>query len=315
MGVPYNISDTGGQVTDGVDQWRGTLDLKLPNSSMISGDFNVVNPNNGNILGEADKYQFSALSNPSYGTLWFNTKNGQWRFRPDWDVIRGTGSDQVVSFTVTGTNGGNSDTDTVTINLLICVARGTRIATPRGEVPVEDLLPGDLVNTIDGPAQPVRWVGSRVVHRDEMAANPALCPVRIRAGALGPDLPRRDLLVSPQHRILLEDWRAQLMFGEGQVLVPAKALTNDCSIRLEQGADGVEYFHVLFDDHQIMLTEGLPTESFQPQSFALNGMDRAVRDELLMLFPDLAQRDGYGDSARLSLRPWEAKLLLQKAAA
>jgi Hint domain len=305
----YNISDVGGETSGGLSDWTATLDLSLSNATTISGDFDVVSifgPNQGEAT---EGYSFSALSNPAFGTLSFDTNVGTYTFTPDWGAIQATGTDQVVSFTVTGTSGGNSDDDTVTISLLICVVRGTRIETRKGPVRVEDLVTGDIVCTLDGPARPVRWIGSRRVSRRAQQVNPSLRPVRISAGALGDGVPRHDLRVSPQHRVMLQDWRAQLMFGEAQVLVPAKSLINDGTIRIEPARQDVEYFHILFDCHEIMFTEGAPTESFHPGKYALRELDCATRSELLTLFPELLTTSGYGAAARPSLRRWEAKML------
>lgn len=307
----YNISDLGGDTTASGDSWIATLDLALSNATTVSGNFDVVNFF-GASTGEATNgYSFSALSDPSFGSLTFNTTNGTYTFTPNWANVQATGSDQVVSFTVTGVSGGNSDTDTVSITLLICVARGTLIETTNGEVAVENLMFGDMVRTLDGPPQPIRWIGSRKISSADLKADPSLQPVRVSAGALGENLPKRDLFLSPQHRVLLQDWRSQLLFGEGQVLAPAKSLTNDCSIRTLTDASEVEYFHILFDDHQIMFTEGLPTESFHPGEFVLGEMEDSTRSELLTLFPELCSDEGYGASARPSLRPWEAEMLPQ----
>ncbi len=305
----YNISDTGGEATGGLDVWSATLDLNDPTATTISGDFDVVNLFVGGQGEATDGYVFSALSDPTMGTLTTNSVDGTYTFTVDPAAVHDSGTDQVISFTVTGTSGGDTDTDTVVITVLICVARGTLITTERGEVAVEDLKIGDLVSTLDGDAQPVRWIGSRRIDRAEMQIDGRLWPVRIRAGALGKGQPRRDLLVSPQHRIFLEDWRAELLFGEHQVLVPAKSLINDHGIRRDRSVDGIEYFHLLFDEHQIMFTEGAPSESFHPGAYSLSELDRQAREELLRLFPEMDGGNGYGVTARQGLKPWEARLL------
>lgn len=306
----YNISDIGGETSGGADVWTATLDLNLGNSSTISGDFQVVSTLTGADQGEAtDGYVFSALSNPAFGTLVSDPVTGTYTFTPNWSAILATGTDQIVSFTVTGTSGGNSDTDTVNITLLICVARGTRVFTTRGPVNVEDLAAGDYVTTLDGAPQQVRWIGSRRVTSVELAADPSLRPVRIAAGALGPGQPDRDLLVSPQHRVYLRDWRAQLMFGDDQVLVPAKGLINDTTIRQDMEIREVEYFHILFDTHEIIFTEGLATESFHPGAYTISALSDPAREELFRLFPALKDEGSYGAVARPALRPWETRML------
>lgn len=185
---------------------------------------------------------------------------------------------------------------------IICFVRGTRIATPCGEVAVEDLHPGDLVCTLDQGNQPLRWVGSA-----RRAATGRLAPVRIAAGALGNT---RDLLVSQQHRMMLRGWQASLMFGEEEVLVAAKALVNDHSIRVEEGGM-VEYFHLLFDQHQIIFAEGAPSESFHPGQQGWKALDRAAREEILALFPELEARNfaTFGATARQSLKDYEGQVL------
>ncbi len=129
-----------------------------------------------------------------------------------------------------------------------CYAAGTRIATERGEAPVETLRPGDRVRTAAGRIAPVRWIG-RATH--DVQAQPHLAPVRIAAGAFGPGLPRRDLLVSGDHAIAV-----------GDVLVPARRLLNDCTIRQEPARGTVTYLHVELDRHDLLLAEGLAAESY-----------------------------------------------------
>ncbi|WP_374643731.1 Hint domain-containing protein [Tabrizicola sp.] len=191
-------------------------------------------------------------------------------------------------------------------NIVTCFTPGTMILTGRGEVPVEALQPGDLVQTRDHGLQELRWVGRREVSLVEMLANPALRPVRIAAGALGLG-PQRDMLVSPQHRLLIEGARAEMLFGEAEVLVPALHLVGaDRALP----AEGVSYIHLLFDRHEIVQSDGIWSESFQPAERTLSTLDAAVRDEILALFPDLAANGDSFAGARLSLKAHEARVLL-----
>ncbi len=128
-----------------------------------------------------------------------------------------------------------------------CFTRGTLIKTDQGERPIEELAAGDMVLTMDHGYQPIRWIGS-----SKRAATGDLAPILIRKGALGND---RDLRVSPQHRMLLQGWQAELLFGELEVLATAKSLLNDHSILRDEGGE-VEYFHMLFDTHEIIYAEG-----------------------------------------------------------
>ena len=185
--------------------------------------------------------------------------------------------------------------------VIICFARGSMIRTRGGEKPVEALQVGDEVLTKDHGAQPVRWIGSRRV-----AGKGAFAPIRIKAGALNTD---RDLRVSPQHRMLLDGWKAELLFGDTEVLAAATHLVNDHSI-LREECDEVEYFHILFDRHEIIYANGAPAESFMPGAVGMDSLAAAARDEILMLFPELSSGyAAFGPPARRHLKAYEARLL------
>jgi hypothetical protein len=310
----YNIADVSGNSAGGPAEWTFTLDLSDPSVSTVSGDFNVVSVLGGEDLGEAtDGYSFSALDTEAYGSLSGDTADGTFTFTVDRAAVFASGSDQVVSFTIIGTSGADSDDDLVQVEILICVARGTLIRTATGQVPVEEISAGDMVLTKDGGPRPVRWVGSRRLSPAELSADPSLRPIRIAASALGDDLPSRELTVSPQHRVLVSDWRAELLFGDAEVLVPAKALVNDHSIRMDTSLEPTEYFHLMFDDHEVIFTEGAATESFHAGQYSLRELGDAARVELHKLFPELFEPDCRRQTARLSLRPWEGRLVCDAA--
>ena len=129
-------------------------------------------------------------------------------------------------------------------------------------------------------------------------------------GALEGGRPKNDLLVSPQHRVFICDWRAQLFFGQESVLVPAKGLVNGTTIFIDGPRDNVEYFHILFDKHEVIATEGALTESFHPADYTLGAIDHDARSELFMLFPDLqGDRDTFGPTGHYVTKMWEAGLL------
>ena len=171
-----------------------------------------------------------------------------------------------------------------------CFARGTLIETDHGAVPVEALEVGMQVMTRDNGLQAVRWIGSRALGNTTLDASPNLRPVRISAGALGQGLPHRDLIVSPQHRILVRSRIAQKMFGTAEVLVAAKQLLQIEGIDIAQDLEAVEYFHILFDRHEIVLSEGAETESLYTGAEALKSVGRAAREEIFALFPELRER-------------------------
>ncbi|MBE9476001.1 MAG: Hint domain-containing protein [Proteobacteria bacterium] len=185
----------------------------------------------------------------------------------------------------------------------VCFVKGTLITTPSGQIPVEDLRAGDLVKTRGQGDQPVRWVGSQ-----KFLAHGKYAPIRIRAGALGNT---RDLLVSPQHRMLLTGWRLELLFDHTEVLVTAKSLLNDQSITREDGGE-VEYYHILLDNHQIIFAEGCPSESFHPGGQAMTSFSKATQQEIYELFPALKGDIGnYGKTARISLKSHETAIALR----
>lgn len=179
-----------------------------------------------------------------------------------------------------------------------------------GKKPVEKLEVGDMVRTKDSGYQPVRWIASRTLSVADFNADADLRPVRIKAGALGEARPSRDLLVSQNHCVLLDDWRCELLFGEDEVLAPAKALLNDSTITIDRSAAEVTYYHFMFDQHEIVYSNGMETESFHPAFAGETDLDEEKRDELLKLFPELATDAGaYGQTARTTLKDFEIEVL------
>jgi hypothetical protein len=155
-----------------------------------------------------------------------------------------------------------------------CYRAGTRIASARGDIEIENLRVGDLALTHSGALRPIRWIGRRVL---DIARHPAprdVWPVRIRAGAFGHGLPRRDLFVSPGHNIAIDG-----------VLMPAILLANGATVR-QVACDRVDYFHVELDAHDIILAEGLPAESFLDRG---NRSAFANGGAFVELHPDFAQ--------------------------
>ncbi len=198
----------------------------------------------------------------------------------------------------------------------VCFTAGSLIATPDGLRLIETIRPGDLVTVANGPPRRVRWVGRRRLSPDELAARPHLAPVRICAGALGPGLPRRDLCVSPQHRLVMGSWRCELMFAEPVMLVQAQALIDDRAIARDDPGRGADYIHLLFDAHELVEVEGVWSESFFPGACALAAMSAEVRAELFALFPELSEHGTrrYADQALPSLRPYEARAMRRQLA-
>ncbi|MTH77037.1 Hint domain-containing protein [Paracoccus aestuariivivens] len=182
---------------------------------------------------------------------------------------------------------------------ILCFVSGTLISTDRGLVAVQDLMLGDMVWTKDDGFQPIRWIGSSKLSPTVLAQKPNLRPIRIRAGALGADRPSQDLLVSPQHRILVRSKIAVRMFGAMEVLIPAKQLLQVDGIDYADDIEAVEYYHFLFDRHQIVISNGAETESLYTGPQAMRTLPSAARAEVIALFPELEQADHQPESIRL----------------
>ncbi len=198
---------------------------------------------------------------------------------------------------------------------VICLTPGTRIETPDGPRLVEDLQEGDRVQTKGNGAQEIEWVGSRRMTGARLFAMPRLRPVRIRAGALGIERPDQELLVSPEHRMLVKGDVAQSLFNVPEVLVSARDLINNSTIAVDLAVREVTYIHLLLPQHQILWANGVETESFHPASTAFDMLDAADRSRLLDLNPRLeADPLTYGNFARRNLSSSDAAILAHEAA-
>lgn len=299
LGSTVTLNDVTYTLTDVFDFWA---------------QYTKVDPDTGDSFTQEGQSISLTLTDPDGETFSFIVPSD--RFNPDdpWQPGNIT-SIQVLSepFTETGIQEGVAGTnklsgdDDVTIP---CFTAGTLIDTAQGARKIEDIRPGDLVLTRDSGYLPVKWVGTRAIAGMELAQNPDFAAVIIRAGALGQGLPLRDLRVSPWHRVLVCGQRAELMFGEHEVLVAAVHLVGQPGITRDDAP--VTYVHVMFDTHQIIRSEGAWTESFQPGVKTLSSMEDAQRAELLALFPELAEQEGQAAyiSARLTLSGAEVRALL-----
>ncbi|MBC7137708.1 MAG: Hint domain-containing protein [Defluviimonas sp.] len=191
-----------------------------------------------------------------------------------------------------------------------CFTPGTAIATPQGERLVEELKPGDRIITRDNGIQQIRWIGRKALDQARLSRASHMKPVLIRQGSLGNGLPERDMLVSPNHRMLVANDRTALYFDEHEVLVSAKHLVNGKGVDIAD-APCVTYIHFMFDQHEVVLANGTWTESFQPGDYTLAGIGDAQRAEIHELFPELRSAEGLGEyaAARRTLKRHEAALL------
>ncbi|NDW44764.1 Hint domain-containing protein [Ruegeria sp. PrR005] len=188
------------------------------------------------------------------------------------------------------------------IENIICFTPGTLITTAQGPRPIETLRLGDLIVTRDNGLQPLRWIGSRNVAAHGKHAPIRLDPILLQ-GATAP------LLVSPQHRLLWSGSRAQMYFGEPEVLVAAShLLENPAATRIEGGQ--VTYIHLMLDRHEIIYANAAATESFYPGDEGLSALSDCAREEMFYLFPELRSHKGaFGATARPCLKAHEARIL------
>ena len=223
-------------------------------------------------------------------------------------TVQSDGDVETAYFTYTINNGlGQEDTGIVQINQMPCFVAGTLIDTPSGAVPVEDLRPGDLVLTLDHGPQPVSWSGSR-----EIEAKGNFAPIRICAGSYGA---KEDVWLSPQHRVLICDIWAELLFGESEVLVKAKDLVDGETVLREESEANVTYVHLLFDKHNIVTSHGLMSESYLPGPMMQYTFPEDSCEEIITLFPELADIETAGwEAARPILKTYEAQALQARAA-
>ena len=154
-----------------------------------------------------------------------------------------------------------------------CFLPGSLILTDRGEVAIEQLKIGDRVQTANGATLPIKWIGRRTVDPEQVRNPLRSFPICVKAGALGAGLPRRDLYVSPDHALLVDD-----------LLINAGALVNGTSIVKTEPSDVFTYYHVELDTHELLVVEGCYTESYLPQREDRHCYDNS--DEFDALYPN-----------------------------
>lgn len=132
----------------------------------------------------------------------------------------------------------------------VCFLAGTRIASPKGSICVEDLTVGSMVFTLSGDTRAIRWLGHRGLDCRRYADPSLVWPYRVQAGSFEEGMPERDLWLSRGHSIYVEG-----------ALIQVDRLVNGATIT-QVPRDQVEYWHVELDDHDVLLAEGLPAESY-----------------------------------------------------
>ena len=259
-------------------------------------DTNVDNPTYDPTGSLFQNSEISGISDNAIGVFTPTNGDSPINFGPgetlqfsDIQALQQPGSIQITGGDESGTVGDITFENFETINFgIVCFGKGTLIKTDAGEVCVEDLVTGDQVFTMDSGYQPIRWIGSRSLDSIDLLVHPNLKPIRIKANALGEGFPAHNLTVSPQHRILVRSVIAMRLFDTTEVLVPAnKLLALDGIDIVDDCADGVEYFHMLFDKHEIVFSNGSPTESLFTGPEALKSLPPNSKAEIVALFPEI----------------------------
>ncbi len=262
------IADFGtgsGSISDGDQTNNDFVDLSAYYNSTTLADWNAANPSN----------QFNNVLD------WLRA-----------DYLDNGALDQAGGLRIQNGEGGLVDATTLNFETTnICFTTGTKITTPNGPVAIEHLRVGDLVETADHGPCPIRWIGSSRIGSLALATNPKQRPICIRAGALGWGLPEADLLVSPQHRILVQSNILERMVGAKEGLVAAKHLLGIPGIEVADDVTVVTYWHFMFDRHEIVFAEGAAAESLFTGPVALKSVSPESREEILSLFPELATLD------------------------
>lgn len=193
---------------------------------------------------------------------------------------------------------------------VICFGADTRISTPDGPRLVQHLRRGDVILTKDNGPQPIIWTGHKTMSGARLHAMPRLRPIRLRGHALGQGQPDGDLIVSPQHRMLVRGPAALALFNSAEVLVQAQDLIDGQTVLVDRSLKQVTYFHLLLERHNIVFANGLETESFHPAQAALDRIEEVQKAALLDVMPSIdGDPHGYGAAARRNLSPAEAAIL------
>ncbi|WP_120501042.1 Hint domain-containing protein [Roseovarius sp. EL26] len=215
-----------------------------------------------------------------------------WGFSSDIPLVNGTQYIKV---------GGNNDGTTLYTDFITCFSKETLIKTKIGAQPIENILIGQKVWTLNNGFQSVRWIG-----HTRVAAKGSHAPVVFAPGSIGNE---QELIVSQEHRMYLKSAHTELLFAHNDCLVAAKHLCGMPGVTLKEGGH-IDYFHLMFDRHQIIMGNGILSESFFLSENSVNAIDKDQKIELLSLFPDLASGiQNQGATATIALKTYEAALL------
>ena len=250
------------QTIDGIDSdWSNDVDFGATYTDAV-------------VLAETQTQNDSDTGNLIFRNI--DSDNVDIRFEEDTSVDGDSGHAEETFGLVTFENG-----------VIPCLVKGTRIRTPTGLACVEQLRINDWVSTADNGPQQIRWIGRRHLNDQDLTTHPHLRPVRFLAHSLGRLLPERDLLVSRQHRMFVSSAIARRMFDQDEVLIAAIKLTALPGVFVDETVTSVEYYHLLFDDHQLVFAEGAQTESLYLGTEAQKALSPEASREIEQIFPEI----------------------------
>lgn len=196
-----------------------------------------------------------------------------------------------VQYTNADENGGPTGDDDGNLDFtdFPCLTPGTMVATPAGPRNVVDLAAGDVLVTANRDLVRIAWVGRRALDLRNRPSGAK--PVLVREGALGPGMPDSDTVLSPDHRVMLADDAAALLFDQREVLVPSKALTGFPRVRDMAGRKRVQYITVFTDRHAVIYANRMPVETLYPGPMALRRLGVLGRASLFNACPYLETGD------------------------
>lgn len=169
---------------------------------------------------------------------------------------------------------------------MTCFATGTKVTTEEGEIAVDQLKPGQRILTRDNGYQPVRWIWTTRMSGRYLFDNPHLRPVMVRKGAFGDGMPVADTMMSQNTRVPVVTKSLRLIGIERIEMLALKNLIDHDSV-LFMPVVGIQYVHLVFDQHEIVAANGFWTECFNTTDTSLKGVGNAQRLEILDIFPKL----------------------------
>lgn len=330
-GTVFQLDEPGGIRTGGEVKFTNIERIEFVDNTITTPEDTVLNGDLGlsttttvsTFVVGSTSYSAGDIASRTEGDLQINA-NGTYTFTP---ASNYNGPGPVTTYTtVDATDSANAGTASLVIEVapvdeeipacltgpippVPCFVEGAQIKTADGEVAVEDLKIGDLVQTLDHGLQPLRWVGRRHLDARELAENDKLRPIRISKTVVGAGNGVHDLVVSPQHRILIASKVAERMFGSTEVLVSAKHLLAIEGVDIAYDLEEVTYFHILFDHHEIVYASGIPSESLYLGQQVQLSLTSDGWEEIMILFPEVASPNFVPTSCRPIIAGKQAKKL------